>query len=105
MSSLKSKGWATKSNAPWRATSAAVATVPFAEVTTTSGACAIARMARRESAPGHAHEVQVEDDDRDLALGHLVDRLLPAAHRVHPVAEGGQHALEKRMDGAIRVGD
>ena len=54
---------------------------------------------------GHAGLVEGEDDDGDLAAGHLVDRLFSALCRADAVAERGEHPGQEGPDTRFGVGD
>ena len=99
--SLKSNGWATKSNAPWRATSAAAVTVPRAEVTDHLGSRRHGADRPERVRPGHAGQVQVQEHDCDGALGELVDALLARGDGENLIAKGREHPTEESLDAGV----
>ena len=54
---------------------------------------------------GHPREVEIQEDDVDVARGDLVDALFPGVHGPDRVPEGGQHPAEKRPDSGVLVND
>ena len=51
--------------------------------------------------PRHPGQVEIQEDDRDVSPGKLVDALLPGAHGPDRVPEGGEYPPEEGPQGNV----
>jgi hypothetical protein len=54
---------------------------------------------------GHARKLQVEQDQRGLARGGLVNRLFPGTGHADGIAAGGEHPSQERPDARLGMGN